>query len=161
MEQLAMGQVSAFDKLYERYSNRIYGFILSRLKSKTTVDDIHQIVWEKVYRKAHTFKPGNSFSSWVFKITKNTIIDELRNSAKQNQLIEALEKENFLNNQKNLIHIPIEKLKPPYKEALEMRYIKDMEIGEIAKVLDMKEANTRKVISRGLKKLKILWKKTQ
>ena len=158
MEKLAMGQTEAFNVLYKRYSNRTYSFALSKLESrKDSAADVHQITWEKVYKKAHTFKMTEKFSSWLFKITRNAIIDELRKIFRQNQLIQSLEKESVFGNLKNeckSIDIPIETLKSPYRDALEMRYLKGMEINEIAKTLNIKETNARKVISRGLKKIK-------
>ncbi len=158
MKELTMGNTLAFDKLYERYSDKIYGFMVFKLKNNVgTVEDIHQIVWEKVYKRAHTFKTTEKFSSWIFKITRNAIIDELRKSSRQDQLIKSLEEEeSFLKNDKKTILIPIESLKPPYREALEMRYLRNMEIRDIAKILNIKETNTRKVISRGLKKLRVI-----
>ena len=161
IKELAMGNSLAFERLYERYSDKIYGFTVFKLKNNPdTAEDIHQIVWEKVYKKAHTFKTDQKFSSWIFKITQNTIIDELRKFFRQDQLIRSLEKESILKNDKKNILIPIESLKSPYRDVLEMRYLKDMEIRDIAKTLKMKEANTRKIISRGLKKLKIILEKS-
>ena len=162
MEKLAMGHTNAFDILYKRYSSRTYGFAISKLTNKKDrVEDIHQIVWEKVYKKAHTFKATERFSSWLFKITRNAVIDELRKSSRQDQLIRSLESEIVFKSFKDeSVSIPIETLKFPYRDALEMRYLKDMEIDEIAKILNLKEANVRKIISRGLKKLRTILEKS-
>ena len=162
MKELAMGHTGAFDRLYKRYSDKTYGFAILKLQGqKDRAEDIHQIVWEKVYKKAHTFKVTKKFSSWLFKITRNAIIDGLRKSSRQDQLIQSLERESVLKNHKEeSLFIPLEALKSPYREVLEMRYLKDMEIGEIAEALNMKKANVRKVISRGLGKLKIILEKS-
>ncbi len=158
MKELALGHTFAFDKLYERYSDKTYGFAVLRLKNREDrAEDVHQVVWEKVYRKAHTFKNTKKFSSWLFGITRNAIIDELRKFSKQDQLIQSLERESvFKNYEEKSLFIPIEALKPPYRDVLEMRYLKNMETSEIAKALNIKEANVRKIISRGLKKLKTI-----
>lgn len=65
------GSEIAFDQLVNRYSPRITNFILRQVAHYATAQEIAQDTFLAVYRKAHTFKPGHKFSSWLYAIAIN------------------------------------------------------------------------------------------
>lgn len=159
MLRLTQGDVLSFNELYARHSGKTYGFILQKTKSEMKTADLHQITWEKVYTKCHTFNPDYKFTSWIFQICYNSIIDEqrkqLRNFKLIDHLIEAQDVEGQISNMDfDLNDLKIDQLKSPYKEALKMRYTEGLEISSIAKKINVKESYARKILSRGLKILK-------
>ena len=159
MSLLAQGETLSFDELYSRHSGKTYGFILQKTKNEMKASDLHQITWEKVYTKCHTFDPNYKFTSWVFQISYNAIIDDQRNELRKYKLIDRLKETNKIENQivdfdLNLNDLKIDQLKSPYKEALTMRYSEGLDISTIAEKINVKEANARKILSRGLKMLK-------
>lgn len=74
-EQLMMSFVSgseeAFDELVGRYAARMTNFIYRQVAHFSTAEELAQDAFLAVYRKKHTFKPGHSFSSWLYKIALN------------------------------------------------------------------------------------------
>ncbi len=66
----------AFGELYKRYSETIRFYFLKNVKLiEETADDLTQDVFTKVYEKMHLYKSENAFSTWLFKIATNTLID--------------------------------------------------------------------------------------
>ena len=74
------GNEEAFRTLIERYVNPLYGFAFRMSgKKKELAEDIVQETWIKVWKKISDYKIGsNTFKSWIFTITRNTTIDQLR-----------------------------------------------------------------------------------
>ena len=71
MVSFAGGSENAFDQLVNRYSAKITNFILRQVAHYATAQEIAQDTFLAVYRKAHTFKPGHKFSSWLYAIAIN------------------------------------------------------------------------------------------
>lgn len=67
---------TAFAELYKRYSETIRFNMLKNVNLVEEIaDDLTQDVFTKVYEKMHLYKADNAFSTWLFKISKNTLID--------------------------------------------------------------------------------------
>lgn len=72
------GDLKAFDKLYAKYKNDVYGFIASLIKEKSVVDDIFQETFIKMIRSLELYREQNSFRSWLFAIAHNLCRDYWR-----------------------------------------------------------------------------------
>jgi len=71
----------AFAELYKRYSETIRFYMLKNVKLvEETADDLTQEVFTKVYEKMHLYRPDNAFSTWLFSIARNTLIDYKRSN---------------------------------------------------------------------------------
>lgn len=151
--------ILSYNELYRRHSGKTYGFLLQKTKNETKASDLHQIIWEKVYTKCKTFNPDYKFTSWVFQICYNAIVDDQRKELRDFKLIDQLKKVQEIEKQMtgvgfNPEELNINHLKSPYKEAIFMRYNDGLDISSIAKKMNIKEPNARKILSRGLKMLK-------
>ena len=76
------GDGAAFAILYELMNRRVYGFAAARGASDP--EGLVNDVFLKVFTSLHSFE-GNEiqFSAWVFKIARNTLIDEARRRKRQ------------------------------------------------------------------------------
>lgn len=73
----------AFTKLYTHYYPRILNYAFNKVGNKEVAEDLTSLVFEKALTTIESFKwQGISFSSWLFRISKNTIIDYYRASSK-------------------------------------------------------------------------------
>jgi len=161
MEFYANGDFEAFEILYCRYSNRLYGYLKNKVQHQY-VDDMCQQIWSKFHTKRMLYKKEFKFAPWFFVLAKNTIIDHYRKDGKESftefeegQHCDLKESEKLALRMELLDELA--QLEPAYKDVLSMRYIDDLNFDEIAKSLNITESNTRKRVSRGLKKLKDLW----
>ena len=156
MSDLKYGSSKAFNELYDRFSSSTYGYIINKSKNSSLANDIHQTSWEKVYTKAYTFDTSQKFSSWLFKIVFNCVIDEYRKDIKHAKIQKKLNEKNIIDSQisDKSFEVSFDALKSPYKEALKMKYTQGLDNKAISKRLKVKEPNLRKILSRGLKMIK-------
>ena len=113
----------------------------------------------KIHKSKHLYNSSLPVLPWFFTITKNTIIDELRKTKhyKNQKQINALsitapETPMFA----HLLPHQINQIPENQKSALHMRYIEEKTFDEISSVLGTSEANIRKLVSRGIKRLREL-----
>jgi RNA polymerase sigma-70 factor, ECF subfamily len=72
----------ALSKLYDRYSRTVYGVGLNILGDRSTVEELVQDVFLKVWRSSRTFDPSrSSFSTWLYRVTRSAAIDLYRKRA--------------------------------------------------------------------------------
>lgn len=78
---LKKGDRSAFDAIYQFYSNRIYSRILDMVKMPEVTDELLQDIFLKVWEKRAEINESLSFQAWLYKITENTVYDHYRKLA--------------------------------------------------------------------------------
>ena len=78
------GNSTCFEVLFERYQNKVYGYIFSVVKDKDVADDIFQETFYKVVQtiNAGLYKDENKFIHWVMRIAHNLIVDYFRRLGK-------------------------------------------------------------------------------
>jgi RNA polymerase sigma-70 factor (ECF subfamily) len=67
-----------FNAVYNSYRRRIYAQCLCMLRNHGDAEDAAQEVFLQLYRKAHTFRGESSFSTWLYRLTTNCILMEIR-----------------------------------------------------------------------------------
>jgi len=72
------GDEHAFELLVRKYKTPVFNTVYSIIGNTQETDDIAQEVFLKVYTKAGSFKGESSFSTWLYRITVNACLDELR-----------------------------------------------------------------------------------
>jgi RNA polymerase sigma-70 factor, ECF subfamily len=75
---LNVGDIVAFDAIYERYCNRLYGFVLRYLKNREDAEEIVQEVFLKIWEARQRIDTFSSFDSFIFTIAYNSTITLLR-----------------------------------------------------------------------------------
>jgi RNA polymerase sigma-70 factor (ECF subfamily) len=70
--------VKDFDALYQTYERRVYRQCFRMLGNPEDAEDLTQEVFLQLYRKAHTFRGDSSFSTWLHRLTINTVLMRLR-----------------------------------------------------------------------------------
>ena len=88
------GEMSAFNKLYYKYSGFTTNLLYNYLKDYDEARDINNIVWDKVYRKLSKFTDYSSFGGWLRVLTNRTAIDYLRELKPQKYVPQNLEDPN-------------------------------------------------------------------
>nr|WP_237684628.1 sigma-70 family RNA polymerase sigma factor [Paenibacillus arenosi] len=64
--------------LVERHRRFVLTCICQTVKDRHLAEDIAQDVWIKVYRSLHTFRGEAKFTTWLYRLTRNQLIDTLR-----------------------------------------------------------------------------------
>ena len=79
------------EKLYTEYRARVLGYIAARVSSREDAEDLCQDVFEKAFGSADRYDPKRSApGTWLFAITRNTVIDYRRRMRPTEELPEDL-----------------------------------------------------------------------
>lgn len=85
----ARGEAEAFELLYRRHEIRTWRYLERYVGNRATADELLQEVWFAVARDAGRYQPTARFTTWLFTIAHNRMIDSIRASRPQMSL-EAL-----------------------------------------------------------------------
>jgi RNA polymerase sigma factor (sigma-70 family) len=80
MELVGRGDTGAFEELVERHQTLVAGTVARMLGSNSDVEDIAQQVFIRVWKSARRYVPRAKFTTWLLKITRNLVFNELRRS---------------------------------------------------------------------------------
>src|SRR6266481_3591492 len=80
MQLVGRGDTVAFEKLIERHQALVAGTVARMLGSNSDVEDIAQQVFIRVWKSARRYVPRAKFTTWLLKITRNLVFNELRRS---------------------------------------------------------------------------------
>jgi len=157
VQRAIKGEQKAYAHLMERYRDSIYFLLLKMVNNKEDADDLTIEAFGKAFKNLKQYTPNYAFSTWLFKIASNNCIDFIRRKKKRTLSIdktienddgtetsihlksEMLDpEETFVQKQKiKLLHELVKKLKPRYRELVELRYFKELSYEEIAQQLDI------------------------
>jgi RNA polymerase sigma factor (sigma-70 family) len=149
------GDHMAFDVLYSRHKNKVYSYLVKRLHDKDEVDDLYQKAFVKLHKSRHLYDQKYEFLPWLYTITRSEFLDFIRKNKKNHQ-----EYNDQLHSPQEVpvdsfIDVDCENdLSNKEKQAINERYFNDKDFDEISEVLNTSATNVRKIISRGIKKLK-------
>ena len=143
------GDSKSFEALIQKHKNKIYAFILSKIRNRDLAEDIFQDTFIKVINSLQNgkYNEEGKFLPWVMRIANNLVIDYFRKSKKMRtiaptddfdifDILQDGEKnieDNLVNNQihKDLRKL-IEHLPEDQKEVLKMRYYAELSFKEIS-----------------------------
>src|SRR5215467_2023484 len=81
MVRFQRGDRTAFTMLVRRHQTALFNFALRQLRVQSVAEDVVQEAFVRVVQNATEFKHEARFSTWVYTITRNLCIDQLRKRA--------------------------------------------------------------------------------
>ncbi len=151
--------------IWDDLSNELFKYINSKVSNVHDAEDILQIVFIKVYNNRNTLTDDIKLRSWIYSITKNSIIDYYRR--KKGTLVDISEYEEYLtvgvdeNSEESLneeVSSCINKLmlsmSEEQKEILDLYYNDKISHKEISDKLDISISASKMRLSRAREKLK-------
>ena len=165
---LQKGSYSDFNKLYDLYADRLYGFAYNLTHSSEMAEEIVQEVFLKIWQMREHLSPEYSFRSFLFTIAKNKFLNDLRNRLTLlsydeyiTQLDDATERgENSIESEFNFNELneqvlqSKDKLSKRQKMIFEMSKEEGLSNQEIALKLGISEQSVRNQLSSALKVLR-------
>ncbi|WP_093668417.1 sigma-70 family RNA polymerase sigma factor [Tenacibaculum sp. MAR_2009_124] len=141
-------------------NEELYKFILGKVKDEQASKDIHQEVFLKIKTKNHQLKHTSKLTSWVYQITRNSIVDYFRNVKNNDISINELDipETDFNNfdysNLTNCINQKIENLSSQHKEAIILTSFKNYSQKELAEHLKISYSGTKSRVQKAKEILK-------
>ncbi len=74
----AQGDVAAFEELYAHYRAPLYRFFLRQCGSRARAEELYQDLWTRVIQHRQTYQHKARFSTWLYKIAHNLLLDQHR-----------------------------------------------------------------------------------
>jgi RNA polymerase sigma-70 factor, ECF subfamily len=78
MRLIGRGDTAALEELIEKHQSLVAGTVARMLGSNSDVEDIAQQVFIRVWKSARRYVPRAKFTTWLLKITRNLVFNELR-----------------------------------------------------------------------------------
>jgi RNA polymerase sigma-70 factor (ECF subfamily) len=86
LERCLANDKSAWDKLVRRYEKCVYRFAFSLCHDRDDAEDISGQAFIRVFQNLHTFRNEACFTSWLFRIVRNTYLDMCVRPARRNNV---------------------------------------------------------------------------
>ncbi len=154
---LDTGDQKAYAELMERYRDSVYFMLLKMINNKDDADDLTIEAFGKAFHRLHQYTPSFAFSTWLFKIASNNCIDFIRkkkmNTFSLDKPFENDEggemrvdvkadvldpEEKVMKKEKiQVMRAVVEKLKPRYRNLIELRYFDELSYEEISDKLEL------------------------
>lgn len=155
----------AFCELYAKYKDRLLYFTMRFVKSREFAEDIYQDAFTVIWQSRRFLDPEGAFSSYLYSIVKNRVLNELRNiendrKLKSHILANTLDhsdstNQHLLTNELEAILVKaLKKLTPRQRQIFEMSRNEQMAHKEIAEMLGISVFTVQEHISIALKSIK-------
>lgn len=171
MRLVSRGDTSAFEKLIERHQALVAGTVARMLSSNSDVEDIAQQVFIRVWKSARRYVPRAKFTTWLLKITRNLVFNELRRTKRHAHVplqsepgVEdpPLKDETNLAPDTSLLEVELQRtieeailqLPETQRMALVLRRYEQMSYEQIAEVLDLSVPAVKSVLFRARSELR-------
>lgn len=157
VNQARLGDQQAYAKLLDKYRESVYFMMYKMVRNVDDAEDLTIEAFGKAFSRLDQYSPTFAFSTWLFKIASNNSIDFIRkkrlklssldmgfsNSDGEVVYIEkrsnTLDPEEHIIQSQKVIHMRevVSKLKPRYRELVELRYFEELSYEEIAETLNL------------------------
>ena len=136
---------------------KLFGYLVNVLRDKTLAEDILQSTWLKAIQALPRYQnQGNKFHAWLFAIARNECKQYWRSGNRELPLDQEIHDipDDHSDHQHDSIFIDqiLAKLPEDDRELLRLRYIADLPINDIAKVLKINIIAVRVRLHRALKR---------
>ncbi|HKP93243.1 MAG TPA: sigma-70 family RNA polymerase sigma factor [Chthoniobacterales bacterium] len=171
MELAGHGDTGAFEQLVERYQRLVVGTVGRMLGTHSDAEDIAQQVFLRVWKNAKRYRPQAKFTTWLLKITRNLVFNELRRRSRHPQVplqAEADEEERPLKDEhavapdasllegelQQAVDAAIAQLPETQRMAVILRRYEELSYEEIAEALDQSVSAVKSLLFRARTELR-------
>lgn len=169
IRDLKNGSARAFNELYDIFADMLYHYVLDITKSPSEAKDILQETFLKIWQTKENINSDLSFKSYLYKISKNLIIDSFRKKMDSIRFENYINSDDFQdysenNTEKKISFDEFEQSLQLAKKHLTERQLQIFELSReqglsipcIAKELNLSEQTVKNQLSLSLKQLRSL-----
>ena len=166
LRRAQQGDSEAFRLLVEAYQTQVYRLAL-RMCGEAAADDVTQEAFLAAWRALPEFRGTCRFSTWLYRLTTNAAIDCLRREKRHRGTddLDGVElpdggdtpQETAERSEtRNAVRAALCQLTDEHREVLLLRYMQELDYGEIARALHISEGTVKSRINRAKARLKEL-----
>src|SRR5262245_4249408 len=139
MMQVREGASEMLGPLFDRYHTRLFNYYVRLTGDRTLAEDLVQDVFFRVLRSRHTYRPGNPFKPWIYRIARNACNDHFRRPAEvefQDEMAEPIPPPDIsFRDQNELLRRALLQLSEDKREVLVLSRFHEMKYSDIAQLL--------------------------
>jgi RNA polymerase sigma-70 factor (ECF subfamily) len=164
----AAGDATAFEKLYEQHSRRVYSLCLRMVTSAALAEDLTQEVFLQVFRKIGSFRGDSAFTTWLHRLTVNQVLMHFRKrgvklerTSEEGDFTDVVETPLQSTRRISMIdrlalEKAIEQLPPGYRTVFTLHDIEGYEHEEISDMLDISIGTSKSQLHKARMRLREL-----
>ena len=152
--QAVDGNQAAFTQLYDIYFDRVYRYIYVRIRRQDEAQDLTQEVFIKALKEIESYRIDKTpFASWLFRIAHNQVIDHVRKHKNKiemsiDQAPASVGAEDPVATIEQRVEVAelnaaITALTPAQQEVISLRFIAELPIAEVARILGKSEGTVK------------------
>jgi len=170
VSDILKGDRESFRVLAERYSDTLFRVAMGYLHSKEDSEDLVQEVLVKVYKSIETFKGDSKLSTWLYRITVNTCLNEIDKRGRRGVFeriedgmakiynkggVERDPQESMIADEVTIaVRKAIDSLPEKQKTAFILQKYQDLSQKEISSIMQLSEGSIEQLLIRGKESLK-------
>ena len=160
-DQLLMKEVAekcpvAMEKIITRWKDGLFRFFDRSLRNKADAEDLTQKVFIRVYQSASRYQPKAKFSTYLFTIARNLLIDEIKKLNRQqlssysDELVQGqiVQPTNEAQEWNEILNFAMKEIPENYSTALLLRVQRELSYMEIADIMKVSESSVKTWIHR-------------
>ena len=169
VRRIQAGERALFAALYERYFDRVYGYLRVLLRDRDEAEDVTQTVFAQLLEGIDSYQPRGAkpFRAWLFVVVRNAAINHLQRGGRvrvedPEEINRRRERNGGAEQELPMLDwisdadllLFVERLPAAQRQVLVLRYLFDLPGREIARALDRTPGEVRKLQHRALKFLR-------
>lgn len=166
IDAVKKGNVQAFSFLVEKYQKMVYTLALKLMKKAEEAEEIAQDTFVKAYQKIDSYEGKSKFSTWLYSITYNACVSELRKrriefkslddrqiSDDDEQKMHDYYRETRKEDQEKYLNLALEKLPEDDQVLVTLYYFENQSMDEISVITELTVSNIKVKIHRARKRM--------
>ena len=160
------GDASAFDTLYRRHKDRLFGYLLRSCANRDLAGELFQDVWAKVIVARTRYVASGSFTGWLYRLAHNRLMDHFRATPRMLATLEDVpeplapahaqpEQREHARQQRQRILRALKVLPEEQRTAFLLQQEADLSLEEIAAATDVGRETVKSRLRYALAKLRL------
>jgi RNA polymerase sigma-70 factor (ECF subfamily) len=161
------GDVTAFEELYVKHRGGLFRYMVRQVRDHGTAEELFQDVWQKVIGARERYRPEAKFSTWLYQIAHNRLLDHWRAQSHRPPIPEdAMERaerepdpttpERQLSafEERRRLQLALEQLPEDQRETVLLRLEQDLSLEEIAAITGVGRETVKSRLRYAMDKLR-------